>query len=51
MLAGLKDWEKPLTINTDRAPTHGIAIGDLKKEGKCPQETVHRQVKYLNNLV
>lgn len=49
-LAGLKDWDKPLTINTDKAPTYGTAIADLKKEGKCPQATVHRQVKYLNML-
>jgi transposase-like protein len=50
-LAGLKDWEKPLTINTDKAPAYGVAIAELKAEGKCPQETVHRQVKYLNNVV
>ena len=22
-----------------------------ENEGKCPEETVHRQVKYLNNVV
>jgi IS6 family transposase len=47
----LKDWEKPRVINTDKAPTYGIAISELKTEGKCPEETVHRQVKYLNNVV
>ena len=50
-LNGLKEWEKPLTINTDKAPTNGTAIAELKAEGKCPDETVHRQVKYLNNVV
>ena len=50
-LNGLKDWEKPEVINTDKAPTYGIAISELKTEGKCPQNTVHRQVKYLNNVV
>lgn len=50
-LHGLKDWEKPLKINTDRAPTYGPAIAALKAEGKCPQDTIHRQVKYLNNVV
>ena len=25
-LGGLKDWEKPLKINTDKAPTYGPAI-------------------------
>ena len=23
----------------------------MKKEGKCPSDTAHRQVKYLNNVV
>ena len=50
-LSGLKDWEKPEIINTDKAPTYGIAISELKAEGKCPEITVHRQVKYLNNVV
>ena len=48
---GLKAWEKPQVINTDKAPTCGIAISELKAEGKCPEETVHRQVKYLNNVI
>jgi len=41
----------PQTINTDKAPTFGPAIDELKEEGKCPKDTVHRQVKYLNNIV
>lgn len=47
----LKDWEKPKTINTDKAAAYTVAINDLKAEGKCPADTVHRQVKYLNNLI
>ncbi len=50
-LNGLKAWEQPEIINTDKAPTYGIAISELKAEGKCPAKTVHRQVKYLNNVV
>ena len=50
-LNGLKDWEKPEIINTDKAPTYGIAILALKAKGKCPEKTVHRQVKYLNNVI
>lgn len=50
-LNGMKDWEKPTVINTDKAPTYGIAIAQLKAESKCPVELVHRQVKYLNNVV
>ncbi len=50
-LNGLKDWGKPEIINTDKAPTYGIAIAELKAEGKCPQSTMYRQFKYLNNVV
>ena len=50
-LTGLKAWEKPVVINTDKAPSYAAAIAELKKEGKCPKETEHRQVKYLNNVV
>ncbi len=48
---GLKAWEKPEIINTDKASTYGVAISELKAEGKCLEETVHRQVKYLNNVI
>lgn len=48
---GLKDWENQTVINTDKAPTYGIAISQLKAEGKCPKGLIHRQVKYLNNVV
>jgi IS6 family transposase len=32
-------------------PTYGIAISALKVEDRCPEKTVHRQVKYLNNVI
>jgi IS6 family transposase len=50
-LRRLKDWEKPHSINTDKAPTYAAAITELKNEGICPPDVVHRQVKYLNNIV
>ena len=50
-LRGLKDWELPKVLNTDKAPTCAAAIAKLEAEGKCPTETRHRQVKYLNNVV
>ena len=31
--------------------TYSPAIKELKAEGKCPTDTIHRQVKYLNNIV
>ena len=46
-LKGWKDWELPEVLNADKAPTHAAAIAELKAEGKFPQETRHRQVKYL----
>ncbi|MBK8175521.1 MAG: IS6 family transposase [Rhodospirillales bacterium] len=50
-LKGLKDWEKPRVVNTDKAPTYVAALAELKAEGKCPKDTRHRQVKYLNNVI
>ena len=41
----------PEVLNTDKAPTYAAAIAEFKAEGKCPTETRHRQVKYLNNVV
>ena len=51
VLRPLKDWEKPYAINTDKAGCYSQAIRELKKEGKCPADTKHRQVKYLNKVV
>jgi len=50
-LKGLKPWEQPEVINTGRAPTYAVAIAELKAEGKCPQDTQHRPVKYPNNII
>ncbi|SFQ14626.1 Transposase (or an inactivated derivative) [Nitrosomonas cryotolerans] len=47
----IKPWAHPKTINTDKAPTFGPAITELQEEEKCPKYTIHRQVKYLNNIV
>ena len=50
-LRGCKEWELPAVVNTDKAPTYAAAIAELEAEGRCPPETKHRQVKYLNNVV
>ena len=50
-LRGCKEWGLPEVVNTDKAPTYAAAIAELKAEGKCPKDTRHRQVKYLNNVV
>ncbi|MCL1064266.1 IS6 family transposase [Shewanella benthica] len=50
-LKGLKCWECPSAINTDKAASYGVAITELKKEGKCSEALEHRQIKYLNNAV
>ena len=38
-------------VTTDKAPTYAAAIAQLGAEGKCPTQTRHRQVKYLNNVI
>ena len=50
-LRGLKNWQYPSVINTDKAGAYGVAIQDLKAQNKCPQHVKHRQVKYLNNAI
>ena len=50
-LRELKDCEQPEVINTDKAASYAAALAELKAEGKCPKDTQHRQVKYLNNIV
>ena len=47
----MKGWEQPEVLNTDKAPAYAAAIAEFKAEGKCPKDTRHRQVKYLNNVV
>jgi hypothetical protein len=34
-----------------QGPSYGVAIAELKREGKLALETEHRQVKYLNNVL
>ena len=44
----MRHWP-PVSITTDKNPAYGEAIAELKKEGRLPKDTQHRQVKYLNN--
>ena len=44
-------YARPKTINTDKNPTYGKAINELKLAGKCSPDLEHRQVKYLNNRI
>ncbi len=50
-LGSIPKWSHLQTINTDKNPTYGKAIAELKKDNKCSPELEHRQVKYLNNLI
>jgi transposase-like protein len=50
-LRGLKAYEAPRSINTDKASAYGKAIDDLKEEGRCDQLLKHHQIKYLNNRI
>ncbi len=49
-LRGLRTSEGPKVINTDKAGCYGPAIIALKKEGRLPKDTRHRQVQYLNTI-
>lgn len=51
MLGNLWNWEQPKRIITDKAPTYGRSLALLKREGKCPPDVEHRQVKYLYNEI
>ena len=50
-LRARKPWETPRVINTDKAGCYPAAIEALKQEGVLAPETLHRQVKYLNNII
>ena len=50
-ILGAPHTVKPRVINTDKAGSYTPAIAAAKAEGALEQETEHRQVKYLNNLV
>ncbi|GHL78704.1 hypothetical protein ECZU34_64520 [Escherichia coli] len=41
----------PRFINTDKAPAYGRALALLKREGRCPSDVEHRQIKYRNNVI
>lgn len=42
---------QPSSINTDKNPSYGKAINELKTDGQCSTALKHRQVKYLNNII
>ena len=48
---GLKDWEQPTVINTDKVPTYAAALAELKKEGKCPKPPSRRLVRVFRPVV
>ena len=51
ILRKMKEYEKPVTINTDKAPAYNQAIRELKEEGLLNEDVFHRKVKYLNNSI
>ena len=50
-LLGAKHTVKPRVINTDKNPAYIPAIESAKSADSLPEETEHRQVKYLNNRI
>nr|WP_283956486.1 IS6 family transposase [Escherichia coli] len=51
ILNNVKKWQIPRFINTDKAPAYGRALALLKREGRCPSDVEHRQIKYRNGTV
>ncbi|WP_395488843.1 IS6 family transposase (plasmid) [Cedecea davisae] len=51
ILNNVNKWQIPRFINTDKAPTYGRALALLKREGRCPPDVEHRQIKYRNNVI
>lgn len=46
-----RNRETPTVVDTEKAPTDGAALAELKAEGECPDEAGHRRVEDLNNAV
>jgi len=44
-LNGLKPWEKPTVINTNKAPAYQAGLAEPKAEGKCPEHTEHLELR------
>ncbi|WP_454805762.1 IS6 family transposase [Klebsiella pneumoniae] len=51
ILNNVKKWQIRRFINTDKAPAYGRALALLKREGRCPLDVEHRQIKYRNNVI
>ncbi len=51
ILNNVKKLADPRFINTDKAPAYGRALALLKREGRCPSDVEHRQIKYRNNVI
>ena len=51
ILNHVKKWQIPKIINTNKSPTYGRTLSRLKREGKCPENLKHQQIKYKNNVI
>ncbi len=51
ILNNVKQGQIPGIINTNKSPTYARAIHQLKREGQCPSDVEHRQIKYRNNVI
>ncbi|HFD1755726.1 TPA: DDE-type integrase/transposase/recombinase, partial [Enterococcus faecium] len=46
-----KQFDEPKVVVTDKSPSITSALNKLKEYGGFYQETEHRTIKYLNNLI
>ena len=51
LVSAPKSYGRSTDAATPANPHEFSRLAELKAEGKCPEETEHRQVKYLNNVV
>ena len=49
ILNNVKKWQIPRFINTDKAPAWPQLL--CSREGRCPSDVEHRQIKYRNNVI
>ncbi len=46
----MRDWP-PTSITTDKCPSYPEAIAQLKRDELLAEDTRHRTLKYLNNII
>src|SRR5699024_9187431 len=51
ILNNVQRWQIPRFINTNQVNAHGRSLSLLKRQGRCPSDIEHRQIKYRKNVI